>query len=187
MTHGPSRQRRARSARDGGRSSRGLLGFTLVELLVTIALVAILLALAAPSFSDAALSSRLAANANRLAASATLARSEAIKRNAIITVCISVNGTTCATPTTGGWEQGWIVLSGTTVLLYEQAAPTGLKITVLPVSATSLSFQATGVGSTKADFTVCRATPSAGSQERVVSVSLTGRTSVTTTRTGVCA
>lgn len=159
-------------------------GFTLIELLVTIALVAILLALAAPSLRDASLSSTLAANANRLVASATLARSEAIKRNTPITLCTSINGTSCAT--TGQWEQGWIVLNGATVLLHEQAAPAGFKMTASPAGTASLSFQATGVGSTPADFTVCRATPTAGIQERVVSVSTTGRTSVKKTTTGVC-
>jgi len=160
-------------------------GFTLIELLVTIALVAILLALAAPSLRDASLSSTLAANANRLVASATLARSEAIKRNTPITLCTSINGTSCAT--TGQWEQGWIVLNGATVLLYEQAAPAGFKITASPAGTASLSFQATGVGSTQADyFTVCRATPTAGIQERVVSVWATGRAYVKKTTTGVC-
>lgn len=160
-----------------------LRGFTLIELLVTISLVAILMGLAAPSFTEVALSSKLAANASRLAASATLARSEAIKRNAAIKLCVSLNGTSCIT--TGGWEQGWIVLSGTTVLLYEPAAQTGFKITEL-ASVTSLTFQATGVGSTQANFTICQATPSIGSQERVVDVNVTGRTFIKRTTTGVC-
>ncbi|MEC5212066.1 type IV fimbrial biogenesis protein FimT [Polaromonas sp. CG_9.5] len=186
MTHASSVEKSERLAGVQARRFQALLllrGFTLIELLVTIALVAILMALAVPSFSDAALSSKLAANANRLAASATLARSEAIKRNSSIKLCISTNGNSCIT--TGGWEQGWIVLTGTTVLFYEQAAPTGFKITEL-ASVTSLIFQATGVGSTQASFKVCRAMPNAGSQERVVSVSATGRTSVTKTATGVC-
>ena len=34
-------------------------------------------------------------------------RSEAIKRNRVVEMCVSVNGTSCAE---GGWEQGWIVL-----------------------------------------------------------------------------
>jgi type IV fimbrial biogenesis protein FimT len=158
-------------------------GFTLIELLVTISLVAILLVLAVPSLTEAALGSKLAGNANRLAASATLARSEAIKRNIDITLCISTNGTSCIT--TEGWEQGWIVLSGTTLLLYERAAPTGFKITE-SANVKSLSFQATGVGSTPATFTICQATPSAGSQERVVDVNVTGRTFMKKTTTGVC-
>ena len=130
---------------------------TMIELLVVITITAVLLALAAPSFGDASLSSKLSGIANRLSASALLARGEAIKRNAFTTLCMSADGTTCAA--SGGWEQGWVVLSGTTVLLHEQAAPPGYKVTETSASLTTLSFQPTGVGTTQADFTVCRATP----------------------------
>ena len=174
MTLGAMRTNRCRAA-----------GFSAVELMVTVAIIAILLALAVPSFTNATLSSQLAATANRLTGSATMARSEAIKRNANVTVCMSSNGTSCAT--TGGWEQGWIMLSGTTVLLQEQAANVGFKMNVVPTTATSLVFDATGVGTTQADFTVCRATPTVGSQERVVSVSATGRISVKKTTASACA
>lgn len=162
-----------------------LRGFTLLELLVVISLVSILVGLAVPSLTETALSSKLAEGANRLATSATMARSEAIKRNEVIKLCISANGTACTT--TGSWEQGWILLSGTTtVLLYERAAPAGLKITEL-AGLNSLNFQATGVGSTQANFKVCRLTPSAGAQERVVDINVTGRTFVKRTTTGICA
>ena len=168
------------------RTSRApMAGFTAIELMVTVAIIAILLALAIPSFNDATLSSQLAANANRVSGSATMARSEAIKRNANVIVCMSSNGTSCAT--SGGWEQGWIILSGSTVLLQEQAANLGLKLNVVPTTATSLTFDATGVGTTQADFTICRATPTVGSQQRVVSISATGRISVTKATTTSCA
>ncbi len=166
-------------------SSYGSRGFTLIELLVTIALAAVLLALAAPSLSDASLRSKLAANANRLAASATLARSEAIKRNSSITLCMSANGTSCTT--SGSWEQGWIVLAGSTLLLYEKAADSGYRVKETSgTPVTSLTFQSTGVGSTQADFKVCRYSPTVGSQERVVGVGATGRTTVSKTTTGTC-
>lgn len=167
------------------RAKARIRGFTLIELMVTIAMVAILMALAAPSFSEATLGSKLAANANRLSASATLARSEAIKRNSTITMCVSTDGLTCAG--SGGWEQGWIVLTGTTVLHYEQAAPAGLTITDTTATAVSLSFPSTGAGATTAEFRVCRLTPEVGAQERVVTVTATGRTSVKKTTTGTCA
>lgn len=157
------------------------LGFSLVELLVSIAILAILIALAAPSFSSVSLTGKLTASANRLLATANLARSEAIKRNATVNVCKSANLTSCVT--TGGWEQGWIVISGTEVLTKEQAAPGGIRVTS---SVNALDFVATGVGSTQADFTVCQATPTVGTQERVVSVSATGRSSIKKTVTGVC-
>lgn len=160
-------------------------GFTLIELLIVIAITAILLGLAAPSFSDASLSGKLSANANRLSASAMLARSEAIKRNVTITMCVSTDSATCAG--SSAWEQGWIVvnLSTATVLQVEPAAPAGLKITDA-AAATTLTFPSTGAGTTNAVFKVCRLTPSLGTQERSVTVSATGRTTVTKTTLGTC-
>ncbi|MDP1605971.1 MAG: GspH/FimT family pseudopilin [Rhodocyclaceae bacterium] len=156
-------------------------GFTLVELMVTIAVLAILLAIAVPSFSEVMLSSRLRSYANDFVASSTLARGEAIKRNSVVNLCASSNGTSCV----GNWEQGWIVLAGTTVIQRQQALSSGMKM-VESGGAASLNFQSTGVGTTPTTLTICRATPSVGSQERVISVSATGRASVTKTATGVC-
>ena len=86
---GSSRQR-------GGQGSRG---FTIIELIVALAVLAILVALAVPNFNDATLTARLNGFANSLVASSQVARSEAIKRNTNITLCMSANGTTCA----GSW------------------------------------------------------------------------------------
>jgi type IV fimbrial biogenesis protein FimT len=165
-------------------------GFTLIELLVTISVMAILLAIGVPYFGNATLGSKLSSYANNLVAGAYIARSEAIKRNAPVTLCASSNGTSC----TGAWEQGWIVLlaDGATVVQRQQALTTGLKVTETLSGATSLVFQPSGVGltttagvPTNASLTVCRATPM-GSMERVVSISTTGRASVAKTATGVC-
>jgi type IV fimbrial biogenesis protein FimT len=62
-----------------------------------------------------------------LVASAHLARSEAIKRNADVTLCVSnSDGTDCGS---GGWEQGWIVLAADgTVIQHQQALPAGLQV-----------------------------------------------------------
>ena len=56
----------------------------MIELMVTVAILAILGTIAAPSFNDVILGNKLAAYANNFVASAQLARSEAIKRNAAI-------------------------------------------------------------------------------------------------------
>jgi len=155
-------------------------GFTLVELMVALAVLAILLGVAIPSFSDVSLSSKLRSLANELAASATLGRSEAIKRNAVVTLCASSDGANC----TGDWHQGWIVrVADGTVLHAQDAAPSGYRITA---AVTSIVFQPTGLGATSTSLTICRASPSAGRQERVVEVSLTGRTLVKATTNGVC-
>jgi len=158
------------------------LGFTLIEMMVTLTVLVILSMIAVPSFRDASLSSQLRSSANDFMASANFARSEAIKRGTAVTMCVSVDGSSCAA---GGWEQGWIISSGTTVLQHESAAPNGFKISAVGNLAT-LSFQPIGVGATPATLTVCRATPTAGSQERVVTLDATGRAWLRITTTGVC-
>lgn len=81
-------------------------GFTLIELMVTIALAAILMALAAPSFSATIASNRLSAQTSDLITSLNAARSESIRRGRRVTVCKSVDGSSCATE--GDWSTGWI-------------------------------------------------------------------------------
>jgi len=178
MTAMSSVQRRA--VRHGARDR----GFTLVELMVTIAIFAILLGMAAPSISDAMLGSRLTALANRIVASATIARSEAIKRNTAVTMCVSTDGSTCAS---GGWEQGWIVRAGSEIVHREAAAPAGIRISeASETPQSSLSFSPNGVGASAAVLTVCRGTPAAGPMERVVHIYMTGRTRVEKTTAGTC-
>jgi type IV fimbrial biogenesis protein FimT len=158
------------------------IGFTLVELMVTVAVMAILLGIAVPSFNEVMLGSKLSSFASSLSGSALLARSEAIKRNAPVTLCVSSTGTACGT---GSWEQGWIVISGATVLHSHGALPSGLKV-IESAAVDQIVFRPTGVGATSATFTVCRATPSVGGQERVVTISATGRADIEKTTNGAC-
>lgn len=150
----------------------GMRGFTLLEMMVTIAVAAILVTLAVPSFNEAMLGSKLNTQANNFVASAQLARSEAIKRNAAVTLCASSNGTSC----TGAWGDGWIVLAGGTVLFRQIPLAPGFR---LSGDVTSIVFQSTGVGATSAALTLCRATPTVGSLGRTIQVSATGRPTVT--------
>lgn len=156
-------------------------GFSVIELMVVVAVIAILAALAAPSFEAVSLSSKLSSEASRLVASSALARGEAIKRNAVVTMCASSNGTSCS----GRWEQGWIVLHGSipTIIAKEQASPSGIKI---DGSVTTIVFQPTGVGATAATLTVCKSLSGNGDKKREIAVSLTGTTSVKTVTTGTC-
>jgi type IV fimbrial biogenesis protein FimT len=154
----------------------------MVELVVAIGIVMILMAIAVPSFSDSRLSSQLRASSLELVASTNLARSEAIKRNTTVTLCVSSNGESCGS---GGWHQGWIVTSGGEVIYRSQAIDSGFHINAAG-GATSFTFQSTGVDATAGSFTVCRASPSAGRQERVVTVNAVGRAMISKTATGTC-
>jgi type IV fimbrial biogenesis protein FimT len=88
-------------------------GFTLVELLTVITIVAILMALGVPSYQYVTNANRISGEVNGLLGDMQYARSEAIKEGQTITVCSSSNSTT-ATPTCSGstsWRDGWIVFS----------------------------------------------------------------------------
>jgi type IV fimbrial biogenesis protein FimT len=175
------------------RSGRRIRGFTLIETMVVVMIAAVLAMLAAPSFQSAYLSNRLTGFANEFVASTQLARSEAIKRNAVVRLCRSADGATCAT--SGTWQQGWIVFgdtnnnsavdSGETIFRKQEALSPDYHVT--STSGTyNLAFQAIGAGSDSATLQFCRATPSPGNQERTITLGPTGRTVVTTTRTGIC-
>lgn len=100
------------SAPEDGRfasQSAGAHGFSLLELMVTVAIVAILGTLAAPSFQTLLQANKTRAVAGELLASLNLARSEAMRRGQPVSVCPSSNGSSCATGGTD-WDRGWIVL-----------------------------------------------------------------------------
>lgn len=150
-------------------------GFTLIELMISLSILAILLGMAVPSFNNAVLGGKLSAFSSNLVASTQLARSEAVKRNQTVRMCTSSNGTSCGS--SGGWEAGWIILlADDSVLQRQQALPAEFLIAQTGGNAT-LSFPPSVIGATTATFTVCRATP-AGKQNRVVTVTAAGNTRV---------
>jgi type IV fimbrial biogenesis protein FimT len=155
-------------------------GFSLIELMVALSLLAILLAMALPAFSASRLNTVLRTSANNLLAGAHLARAEAIKRNSPVTLCVSSDGLVCGA---GDWNQGWIVASGADVI-HREAAIAG-QFHISSAGGDSYSFQPTGVDSTAGSFTICRATP-VGTHERVLTIDAIGRAWVSRTSNAAC-
>lgn len=86
-------------------------GFTIIELLIVLTLIAILAAVAGPSFLDFIKNNRLTAQTNDLLSDLSFARSEAIKRGGDVTLC-ATGDATAATPTCSGspsWTTGRLV------------------------------------------------------------------------------
>ncbi|EAZ99350.1 GspH/FimT family pseudopilin [Marinobacter sp. ELB17] len=129
---------------------RKTLGFTLIELLVTIALLGILVALASPSFISLLSSNRTTSYLQEATGAIRYARSEAIKRNRVVTICASANQASCG----GNWQQGWIVFGdanadgaytiGETMLQVRDTVNTDFSMTWSDASAGFIQFNGQG-------------------------------------------
>lgn len=91
-------------------------GFTLIELMIGLALAAIIVTMAAPSFNSAMKKNKIVAETNELIADINFARSEAVKRSTPVVLCRSASPSN-ASPTCGGtasnWSSGWLVFADT--------------------------------------------------------------------------
>jgi type IV fimbrial biogenesis protein FimT len=81
-------------------------GYTLVELMVVIAILGVLVAVGTPMFKYVTGSNRVSSEVNRLLGDMQFARSQAVKLGQTVTVCASSDGVTCSNV---GWQNGWIV------------------------------------------------------------------------------
>lgn len=92
-------------------NTAGQKGLTLIELMVTLAILAIVLSIAVPSFQGLIREQRATSIANEIVSALALARSEAIKRNRSIGVCqANSNANDCDNGT--NWAAGWAVVDG---------------------------------------------------------------------------
>jgi type IV fimbrial biogenesis protein FimT len=163
-------------------------GYTLVELLVVVALGSIVLSIAVPSMTAMLTAQRSNAAGSSFLASLNLARVEAIKRNARVVLCKSSGGVSC--DLTGGWNQGRITfhdvnnnaaLDADEQLIERHGAmPDGLSLTGNSQVANYVSYSASGSaklvsGAFQAGtFTFCL-TPASSAEVQQIVLSSTGR------------
>ncbi len=101
-------------------------GFTLIELMVTVSVLAILLGIGVPSFRAMIEGNRITTVANDLVSGLQFARSEAVKRGANVTLCSTNDQSTCS----GTWVEGWVARNAGGALRVWPAARQGVVIAV---------------------------------------------------------
>ncbi len=157
------------------------LGFTLLELMVAIAVFAVLIGLGVPSFSGIINANRITAQTNDLVSALNYARSEAVKRSEPVGVCSSTDGATCAAST--DWSTGWIVFDDRGgVVGAPDAASDVLQVwqgtggLTLDAGANFVRYAGTGMSTTATTFELYKPDCS-GEKARTVSIAVTGRIS----------
>ena len=143
----------------------GLHGFSLIELMTTIAVAAVLVVLAAPSFTTLINNNRLTAQANEMVASLQHARMEAVRRNRSVTVCRTNDG--------AKWNS-WITVAADGEVLRVNTVKAPLEVTSgvtnVIFRADGLARAAAGGALTTSDITVCIPTTRPALNRRVVSL-----------------
>ncbi len=113
---------------------RPQLGFTLVELMVTVAVAVILLSIAVPSFVDVLRANKLSNDVNSIVQAIRDARNDAVAHGGSA-LCASANQTTCSS-VTSDWVTGWIVVNSAGVVGVSDRPLTGMTITASGTAAT---------------------------------------------------
>ncbi|HKE93393.1 MAG TPA: GspH/FimT family pseudopilin [Povalibacter sp.] len=162
-------------------------GFTILELLMGVAILAVTLSIAVPSFSAMMRTNRLAGQVNEMVTAMNYARSEAYKRGVTVSVCATNTSGACASSGTA-WANGWLVITdpnnngvtdtGETVL-QTFAAPVGnFTYSPTPSSSRFVGFRPLGVVSGATTSIDIYKSGCSGIEKRTISVATTGRISL---------
>lgn len=152
-------------------------GFTLYELMVTLAVAAVIVSFGVPGFSSMVQNNRAVTHSNDLITALNLARSEATRRGVAIQVCSSTDGATCSGST--DWSTGWIVRRPGGDVLRAWSERSG-GAGVLSANVSQFQFQGRGaLASAPLPVLQVRLPDCSGDQGRNVAVNVAGRISVT--------
>lgn len=148
-----------------------LKGFTMVELMIVIAIVSILAAFAGPSFTTMINNNRITTQTNQFILALQIARSEAVKRGRSISVK-AIDSTTASNE----WGPGWQVVDENDNLIQTfDAIPSGLTLNSVGNIATFI-FDGTGTVDNGDTLTVCKSSL----EGRNIIITGTGRTRLQT-------
>lgn len=147
----------------------------MIELMVTIAVLAILVGIAIPSFNNYFQNTRTKAIAAELTSAINLARSEAITRSEQVNVCPSNDGATCGAT----WIDGWIVIvNATNLVLRAYPAPRGnAQVTQTPAANTTIAFGPLGQPIAGITQLVAQVSGCQGDRARQLTIGPVGRVS----------
>jgi len=143
-------------------------GLSLIELMITVAVIVTLAVAGGPPLADTLRNNRLTAHSNELNAGLTRARGEAVARRSWVSLCSSTDASNCRTSSQGLWEGGWIVFVDTngngarasTELLVgsARALPAGMTLrTTGFANAGFVRFDARGQADSAGTFVLCDA------------------------------
>ncbi len=122
------------------------LGFGLIELVIVIAIIAILTVIALPSYQRAIQRNRVITDTNNLLAAINLARNEAVARGRPVTICASANGLACDGTGNVNWSGGYIVFTDFDPVGVVDAGLGDTVLRVVEAAAAHDTVRATGAG-----------------------------------------
>lgn len=151
-------------------------GFTVIELMVTLVVLAVLISIAIPSFTGMIRDNRNLAVRNELTSAIQMARSEALKRRTDVVLCHrNVAGTACAN--NANWSDGWLIraplptspVTYTVLKVWDQTS----NVAVAGPNA-GLTYTPSGMATATANFTVSAASGCTGQKQHQLAISRTG-------------